>query len=150
MDGGVAVKSALMGMVAMLAVSAVAFELTWTTADGGGVMWSVGGGFTLGASVGQPDAGGATGPGFVLEGGFWPGAFDLPGLLWPRLRMAFIAGGPHVYWPAGATNWALQVSHDIRGPAWSAVTNQPQQVGSEWRVPTGPASSAVYRLEVLP
>lgn len=61
------------------------YEIDWHTIDCGGAMNSTGGGFELSGTIGQPDAGPATGPmaggGFSLEGGFWPGA--LPGCALP-------------------------------------------------------------------
>jgi len=65
-------------LVAALLIPAAAaqpYSIPWHTIDGGGVMWSAGGGWELGATVGQPDAGPAmSGGGFVLAGGFWYGA----------------------------------------------------------------------------
>ncbi len=62
--------------VGLLAVCGAAmagepFAIDWHTIDGGGVMQSTGGGFTLDATIGQPDAGFMTGGGFQLTGGFW-------------------------------------------------------------------------------
>lgn len=52
------------------------FDLTWNTYNGGGATFSAGGGFSLGGTIAQPDAGPTTGPmtsgGFSLVGGFWP------------------------------------------------------------------------------
>ena len=51
------------------------FDLNWFTVDGGGEMWSTGGGLELSGTIGQPDAGAAiVGAGFELTGGFWPGS----------------------------------------------------------------------------
>ena len=48
------------------------FDLFWHTIDGGGATFSTGGGFTLGGSIGQPDAGVVMSGGqFQLAGGFW-------------------------------------------------------------------------------
>ena len=48
------------------------FDLSWYTVDGGGATFSTGGGFTLGGTIGQPDAGAVmTGGQFTLAGGFW-------------------------------------------------------------------------------
>ncbi len=48
------------------------FTLPWYTIDGGGAMYLTGGGFTLGSSIGQADAGPVmTGGEFQLVGGFW-------------------------------------------------------------------------------
>jgi hypothetical protein len=49
------------------------YDLTWSTVDGGGATWSEGGGYSLGGTVGQPDAGVLSGGGYTLAGGFWPG-----------------------------------------------------------------------------
>jgi hypothetical protein len=52
------------------------YDLTWSTIDGGGGT-STGGGFELSGTIGQPDAGPASGPmvggDYALTGGFWPG-----------------------------------------------------------------------------
>jgi hypothetical protein len=48
------------------------YDLSWYTMDGGGDMWSTGGGLELSGTIGQPDAGAVmTGGGFELTGGFW-------------------------------------------------------------------------------
>ena len=54
-------------------VLADTFDLSWYTFDGSYTL-STGGGFSLGGTVGQPDAStaGLTGGGFSLTGGFWP------------------------------------------------------------------------------
>ncbi len=57
----------------------------WWTVDGGGATFSTGGGYSLGGTAGQPDAGELTGGGYTLGGGFWKGG---------RL-----AGGFHIYLP---------------------------------------------------
>ena len=50
------------------------YDLTWSTVDGGGYTFSTGGGYTLGGTAGQPDAGPLSGGGYTLKGGFWPAA----------------------------------------------------------------------------
>jgi hypothetical protein len=49
------------------------FDADWWTVDSGGYMWSTGGGFELGGTIGQPDASTVvmTGGSFELVGGFW-------------------------------------------------------------------------------
>ena len=49
------------------------YELSWWTVDGGGQTYSIGGGYEIGGTIGQPDAGVLTGGGYVLGGGFWRG-----------------------------------------------------------------------------
>jgi hypothetical protein len=70
----------LLALVALLLLASVAraqsgggYDLTWSTVDGGGATWSEGGGYALGGTVGQPDAGVLSGGGYTLAGGFWPG-----------------------------------------------------------------------------
>jgi hypothetical protein len=48
--------------------------LSWSTIDGGGYMFSTGGGYSLGGTIGQPEAGVMSGEGYSLAGGFWGGA----------------------------------------------------------------------------
>jgi hypothetical protein len=49
------------------------YDLSWYTIDGGGHTWSTGGTYTLGGTVGQPDAGNLAGGTYTLGGGFWQG-----------------------------------------------------------------------------
>ena len=59
------------GSTLVWAVEPPAFELSRTTIDGGGAMFSTGEGFELSGTIGQPDAGVMTGRDFQLTGGFW-------------------------------------------------------------------------------
>jgi hypothetical protein len=58
---------------AALAQSGGGYDLSWSTVDGGGYTFSQGGGYTLGGTAGQPDAGVLSGGGYTLIGGFWGG-----------------------------------------------------------------------------
>jgi hypothetical protein len=49
------------------------YDLTWSTVDGGGYTFSLGGGYALGGTMGQPDAGVLSGGPYTLGGGFWGG-----------------------------------------------------------------------------
>ena len=49
------------------------YDLTWSTIDGGDGE-SAGGGLTLSGTIGQPEPGVLSGGGYMLNGGFWPGA----------------------------------------------------------------------------
>ena len=49
------------------------YDLSWYTIDGGGGS-SNGGSYSLGGSIGQPDAGTLSGGSYHLSGGFWGGA----------------------------------------------------------------------------
>lgn len=48
------------------------YDLSWHTIDCGGAMFSTGGTYSLGGTIGQPDAGGMSGGTYQLVGGFWP------------------------------------------------------------------------------
>jgi hypothetical protein len=50
------------------------YTLSWWTVDGGGTTFAKGGGYTMGSTVGQPDAGILEGNTYTLVGGFWDGA----------------------------------------------------------------------------
>jgi hypothetical protein len=52
------------------------YDLSWNTIDGGGAMFSTGGSYSLGGTIGQPDAGALSGGGYTLVGGFWGGAMS--------------------------------------------------------------------------
>jgi hypothetical protein len=87
------VKRILTGVVAILALLTAAFagvarsgeeplpaysdsgsyDLSWWSVDGGGETLSSGGSYTLGATIGSPDAGVLAGGGYTVGGGFWGG-----------------------------------------------------------------------------
>lgn len=55
-----------------LAQSGGGYDLTWSTVDGGGHMWSEGSRYALGGTLGQADAQAlASGSRYSLQGGFW-------------------------------------------------------------------------------
>ena len=64
------------GLILLLAGGVAAqegYDLSWWTVDGGGYTFSTGGDYSLGGTIGQPDAGLLAGPGYLLSGGFWSG-----------------------------------------------------------------------------
>ena len=69
---------ALATVPSLLAVAALAhtggpYDLSWSTVDGGGATFTTGGGYSLGGTLGQPDAGLLEGGEYTLAGGFWSG-----------------------------------------------------------------------------
>ncbi|GBC93731.1 hypothetical protein HRbin15_02233 [bacterium HR15] len=67
-----AVAALLLSLLCANAQSGGGYDLTWWTIDSGGITFATGGTFTLGATIGQPDASNAlTGGAFSLTGGFW-------------------------------------------------------------------------------
>ena len=57
----------------VLAQSGGAYDLSWSTVDGGGGT-STGGDYRLSGTIGQPDAGTMSGGGYIPGGGFWGGS----------------------------------------------------------------------------
>ena len=57
-----------------LAQSGRDHSLSWWTVDGGGQSFSNDGRYSLGGTIGQPDAAVVEGGGYTLIGGFWAGA----------------------------------------------------------------------------
>jgi hypothetical protein len=53
------------------------YDLTWSTVDCGGATFSAGGGYELGGTIGQPDAGEQSGGLYGLTGGFWFGVVPI-------------------------------------------------------------------------
>jgi len=49
------------------------YDLAWNSIDGGGATFSTGGGYSLGGTIGQADAGTSSGGAYALSGGFWAG-----------------------------------------------------------------------------
>jgi hypothetical protein len=47
------------------------YDLSWTTFDGGGTTAATGGIYSLGGTIGQPEAGRQSGGIYSLLGGFW-------------------------------------------------------------------------------
>ena len=47
------------------------YEVTWYTIDGGGEMYSTGGDYQVGGTIGQCDAGTMSGGDYTVRGGFW-------------------------------------------------------------------------------
>lgn len=66
--------AALCAVTAASAQTGGGYDLSWHTVDGGGTTFSTGGGYSLGGTAGQPDAGSHAGAAYTLSGGFWFGA----------------------------------------------------------------------------
>ena len=64
----------MLGIATLSAFASVGFcdyQIVWSTIDGGGAMFSAGGDYSLGGTIGQPDAGAMSASGYTLFGGFW-------------------------------------------------------------------------------
>ena len=58
-------------VAAARAQSGGVYSMTWSTVDGGGGMFSSGGIYAVGGTIGQPDAGSAAESAYGCAGGFW-------------------------------------------------------------------------------
>jgi len=83
------------------------YDLTWNTIDGGGGLFSTGGGFDLSGTIGQPDAGSMSGGTFTLDGGFWPGIAGVSIAQWRSVRTHGGAGAQSITLDATATGNGL-------------------------------------------
>jgi hypothetical protein len=70
---------ALVGSAAC-AQSGGVYNLTWNTFDGGGATFIAGGIYSIGGTIGQPDALSMSGASFVLAGGFWQSVNSVSGV----------------------------------------------------------------------
>lgn len=68
-----ALSLTLLTLAPGLAQTGGGYDLTWNSVDGGGVTFATGGGYELGATIGQADAQSMGGNGYALTGGFWAG-----------------------------------------------------------------------------
>ncbi|MBN1485582.1 MAG: hypothetical protein JXA37_12770 [Chloroflexia bacterium] len=60
-----------------LTAQSAAYSLDWWTVDGGGCAFNTAGGYRLGGTAGQPDAGPLlSGGDYTLAGGFWHAAAE--------------------------------------------------------------------------
>lgn len=88
--------ASLIGLLAGVAQgqSGGGYDLSWNTIDGGGATFSTGGAYSLGGTIGQPDAGQMAGGAYSLAGGFWRGGSSAPTAVEPPTPAA---GAPLVF-----------------------------------------------------
>ena len=87
-----AIGLAVVVACAIAAPASAQYGLSRYTIDGGGVSFATGGTYSLGGTIGQPDAGVLSGGSYVLLGGFWLGgaavvAVEEPGESEPTLEL---------------------------------------------------------------
>ncbi|HXJ74252.1 MAG TPA: hypothetical protein VNM37_15495, partial [Candidatus Dormibacteraeota bacterium] len=125
---------------------AQSYNIDWFTVDGGGGV-SSGGTFSLSGTIGQPDAGRATGGSFALEGGFWSGVQLIPTFGAPQLQIEHAGAGVRVFWPvSGAAGYLLDRSDSLPG-GWGQVSSGYQTNGSQISITIPvPIGMQFYRL----
>jgi hypothetical protein len=136
-----------MPLAATLAQSGGAYDLSWSTIDGGGGV-SGGGRYAVSGTIGQPDAGQLTGGHYTLNGGFW--VIQTEGV--PLLAISRSIGNIVVKWPFPATDFVLQQTAALASPPsatlWMDLTSPSAvHVGSDWTVTIpAPAGNRFFRL----
>lgn len=120
-----------LGLLLCLATTArsQSFWVDRFTIDGGGGT-STGGVYTVSGTIGQPDAGTASGLGYSLTSGFW-GVAVVQQIGAPKLSIARTGTNAVISWPNSSVGFVLQVSSSLKPAAWADApsgTNNPVTV----------------------
>lgn len=140
MNVNLIVSLILMGFVVTgRSQSGGAFNLNWDTIDSGGGT-SVGGDYSVGGTIGQPDGGAMNGGSFQLSGGFWPVTRSRERTPQLRILLASPFTPPNINarvtlaWPFPSPSYQLEAASSPAEPAWAVVANAPSVVDGEYRV----------------
>lgn len=136
---------------AMLIVRTAAgqnYSIDWHTIDGGGGA-STGGVYSVGSTIGQPDAGTMSGDDYSLTGGFWSLLFlvQTPGA--PLLSITLTTTNTvRVAWPSPSTGFTLQqITNGVASANWSNVNTGIQDDGTiKYLIVNPPAGIRYFRL----
>ena len=126
------------------AAKAPPYEITWFAIAGGGGT-SSGGNYTLSGTIGQSAVGQLAGGSYVLEGGFWAGAFAVQQVGAPTLlieRSTLGDGNVTLSWAPEASGFVLQMTDDLSAPDWQ---NAPSGSQNPVTLPAT-ANTRFYRL----
>ena len=123
------------------------YAINWSTIGGGGGT-SAGGPYTLGATIGQPVAGGpVTGGSYTLTSGFWAllSVVQTPGA--PTLYITYSGNTVTVSWQ-NVSGWTLQQNNNLALPAnWSASGGIITTNGTNYLNSTPPTGNLFFRLQ---
>jgi len=128
------------------AVFAQSFFIDWFSVGSGGASASEG--FSLNASIGQPDAGATmSGGSFALEGGFWVLTL-VPTTGAPSLSVFFTSSNTAVIsWPSSSTDFVLQQNGNLSSSNWVTAGEVPKVDGTNWFIIVNPQpGNRFYRL----
>jgi hypothetical protein len=105
-----------------LPARAQTYAINWWSIDAGGGT-STGGVYQVRGTIGQPDAGVMTNDTYVLQGGFWGGAFAVQTPAAPQLNITRNNTAVIVWWVAPADGWLLHTSTNLgaSGNEWTEV-----------------------------
>ncbi len=115
--GAVSVALALCGLLLATALAQAdgPYDLSWYTIDGGGATFSADSSFSLGGTIGQPDAGSLSGGTFILGGGFWGGGDIFTAVMLGEHGIVSIEEGVRIFWSLSADVTALSGYEIERG-----------------------------------
>jgi hypothetical protein len=107
------------------------YSINWWTLDGGGGT-STGGSYSLGGTIGQPDAGVMTGGQYTLTGGFWAPPVLVQTAGAPTLNITNAAPGfATIWWTPPTPGFMLQSTDSLSPTNWvnaPSGTNNPAPV----------------------
>lgn len=109
-----------------------AYNLSWHTNDGGGTTSAVGGIYSLNGTIGQPDAGAASGGAYALSSGFWGIANLFPPSPLKILSIIRLPNGQAYLECLGVPNQVnnLQASPDLNPANFASVSPLPAAANS--------------------
>ena len=115
------------------------YQLDWFTLDGGGGT-SIGNGYSLSGTIGQPDATTSSGGAFKLEGGFWP-AFETNRTNSLNLRIGRMPTGVVIAWSVYHPGYKLEAAALLPTNHWVEIPIEPVISGFDYTVllPADPA-----------
>ena len=131
---------------------AQAYDLNWSTIDGGGGTCTAGV-YTVTGTIGQPDAGRLNSSDFTIDGGFWSivAAIQEPGA--PKLSVRFTQTNTVVVsWPVTWPGFVLLENPDANTTNWVKVATQPvivatgESTADKQVVVASPIGKRFYRL----
>ena len=111
----------------VIAQSGGIYDLSWHTTDGGGTTSATGGAYSLGGTIGQPDAGASSGGAYALTGGFWGIADAVPSAT-PTPTPGLV-GNVSTRLPVGTGNNVLIEGFIVQGPNGSTKKIMVRAIG---------------------
>src|SRR5258706_3455081 len=103
---------------APLAARAQGYSLNWYKIAGGGGA-SSNGTYVVNGTIGQPDAGAASGGNYSMQGGFWAGITVTSSNGVPTLVIQPATGGVTISWSPNTTGFVLEETASLSSPSWS-------------------------------
>jgi hypothetical protein len=137
----------LLGFLCCLAALGQSYSIDWHKVAGGGGT-STNGQYIVAGTIGQPDAGLASGGSYVVTGGYWSMINVVQTAGSPWLGMCMAPGNQAIIsWPYPCPGFVLQESLSLSPSAWGNSTASPSLVSNYWQV-TVPVSPGCkfYRL----